>query len=655
MVDLYRVPLKTLLMRAFHELKREDKIFDLPRDKFWRPDPARDTAVEFQGRPAGTPLGPASGPQSQLVPNVVLSWLGGSRIIELKTVQVKDDLVIPRPCIDARTVGFNVEWSQELRVEDSLREYVAAHMMLEILRQEDVLGLGDPARAGAVQLDVSLGYDLAGIRSEKITGFLENLKDCSKILDELRPEIPDFLAKYRDWPFETRIVHNITLSTFHGCPAGEIESIVRYLLVERGIDMVVKMNPTLLGRRRVGEILHDRLGYGDIRLHEVAYERDISFDGAVAMMRRLREAAAAHGRRVGVKFSNTLEVMNDAKDFFSRDEVMYLSGQPLHVITLALAGSWREAVGDEFPISFSAGVDHKNFAGLVRCGFAPITTCTDLLRPGGYGRLVKYMDALTEAMAAAGASNVREFVLAGRGSDLVSAKVENVKQLVAETLENPRFRAEKNAKKPNRIASHLVIFDCVSCDKCIPVCPNDANFYYEVGPVDVEYSDWVVTGGRLVEAPGGRLRVEQSHQIANFADFCNECGNCDTFCPEYGGPFVEKPSFFRTEETWRRHRDHDGFHVGRDGSVDRILGRIQGAEHELVVDRGRGVATYDDGRGRVEVDLAAGRPTALERGVDGHRIRMRYYFLLQTLLAGVLGAGKVHYVNAAYLREGEVG
>ena len=44
--------------------------------------------------------------------------------MELKTVQVLDELQIPRPCIDMQTVGYNVEWSQELRVEQSLHEYV---------------------------------------------------------------------------------------------------------------------------------------------------------------------------------------------------------------------------------------------------------------------------------------------------------------------------------------------------------------------------------------------------------------------------------------------------------------------------------------------------------------------------------------------------
>ena len=65
--------------------------------------------------------------------NVVLSWLAGSRILELKTVQINDRLTIPRPCIDATNVGYNVEWSQELRLAESLSEYVAGSMLVDML------------------------------------------------------------------------------------------------------------------------------------------------------------------------------------------------------------------------------------------------------------------------------------------------------------------------------------------------------------------------------------------------------------------------------------------------------------------------------------------------------------------------------------------
>ena len=91
-----------------------------------------------------------------------------------------------------------------------------------------------------------------------------------------------------------------------------------------------------------------------------------------------------------MKFSNTLVVRNHRAFFPSSEAVMYLSGAPLHVITLNLVDRWRRA-RPEVPISFSAGVDGQNFPDCVALGFTPITTCTDLLRPGGYGRLPAYL------------------------------------------------------------------------------------------------------------------------------------------------------------------------------------------------------------------------------------------------------------------------
>ena len=63
--------------------------------------------------------------------------------MELKTVQVLDELQIPRPCIDMQTVGYNVEWSQELRVEQSLHEYVNVSMLIQIQQTSGKLTLAN--------------------------------------------------------------------------------------------------------------------------------------------------------------------------------------------------------------------------------------------------------------------------------------------------------------------------------------------------------------------------------------------------------------------------------------------------------------------------------------------------------------------------------
>ena len=76
--------------------------------------------------------------------------------------------------------------------------------------------------------------------------------------------------------------------------------------------------------------------------------------------------------------------------------------------------------------------------------------------------------------------------------------------ILAHLAENdPRYRSPANKKYPNRVQSHLVTFDCLTCDKCIPVCPNDANFIYPSAPERHEYPVFVVEGGIAVPRPGG--------------------------------------------------------------------------------------------------------------------------------------------------------
>src|SRR5262245_7410715 len=122
MVDLFCTPFVDLIQRMRLEFQNQQSIFDLPARKWFIPaaEPTSsaaaspDLSVKFHDRVAGNASGPASGPQTQMAQNLVLSWLGGGRIMELKTVQVNDELKISRPCIDAANVGYNVEWSQEL-------------------------------------------------------------------------------------------------------------------------------------------------------------------------------------------------------------------------------------------------------------------------------------------------------------------------------------------------------------------------------------------------------------------------------------------------------------------------------------------------------------------------------------------------------------
>jgi putative selenate reductase len=124
-----------------------------------------------------------------------------------------------------------------------------------------------------------------------------------------------------------RICASVTLSTMHGCPPKEIESICTYLLREKKLDTLVKLNPTLLGYERVREIL-ERLGYGYIELHKEGFNKDLQYTDAVPMLGRLLEAGKQVGRHFGVKLSNTLAAANN-RGVLPGGE-MYMSGRALN-------------------------------------------------------------------------------------------------------------------------------------------------------------------------------------------------------------------------------------------------------------------------------------------------------------------------------------
>src|SRR5207302_444721 len=114
MAELVPANFADLVTRLYVEPKVDDALFELPRKKWFSPDlSGPDLSVQFHDQRAGNASGPAAGPHTQMAQNILLSYLGGGRIMELKTVQVNDRLEIGRPCIDITNIGYNIEWSQE--------------------------------------------------------------------------------------------------------------------------------------------------------------------------------------------------------------------------------------------------------------------------------------------------------------------------------------------------------------------------------------------------------------------------------------------------------------------------------------------------------------------------------------------------------------
>ena len=597
------LPLSTLLGRIEHEWATRKKIFDLPNARIWKPDPEVDLGFEFLGRPCATPIGPAAGPHSQLAENIVLAWLGGSRLFELKTVQILDDLVINRPCIDMQTIGYNIEWSQELSVPQSLTEYVKASMLLEILRQWEPLSDFVGPDPGPHVFDMSVGYDLAGISSEKVASFIRGLKDAGEEIDRLRselrsPHVSSEWTRFADHDFTTAIADTLTLSTFHGCPPDEIEAITKHLIDEHELDVIVKLNPTLLGYETVAGIVNDELGYTDVSVKESAFADDLQFDRGIELIGELNRYAKDRGRRFGIKLTNTLVVDNEKG--WMPDDTMYLSGPPLHVLAMTLLdtldralpgqldlpgnrvahdlGSTTEPLDGQAPdimVSFSAGITKENLADSVAAGVNPATVCSDLLKPGGYGRLVPMLKALTAEVRESGHRDLEAFRAArhadAQAAGFPSAAAEHVASIRGPGIEP--YHRSGNEKLPRSVDHDLEMFGCVACNFCVTVCPNDAFF--------------------AVKSP--QEHIDGRNQYLLLTELCNECGNCMTFCPEEGDPAQIKPRLYVDADLFAG-RSGQGFLLDDEGRV--VDHRLDGAvldDDENAVELVAELLAADDG------------------------------------------------------------
>lgn len=690
MPDLVPYPFAPLVEHMFDGLERDDAIFHLPAKKFVGGDSETDLSVDFQGRRVSSPLGPAAGPQSQMAQNLVLSWLGGCRIMELKTVQIHDELHIPRPCIDVRTVGLNAEWSQELKLEETLDEYVKGAMLIEMLRASSHEALALAPGFDRMVYDMSVGYDLYGIRRHRVLAFIRNMLDASEHVERFRGELSGRWKHLRELDYPTRLSDTVTLSTFHGCPPDEIQKILEFLMREVGIQTIAKFNPMLLGPVKARSLLHDVLGYTDLVMPDSAFERDTTWEQAVEMVEELDETARELGLGFGVKFSNTMIVHNTRGFLAPGVDEVYLSGQPLHVMAMHLVRRFRRTFGDRFPISFAAGIDARNFPDAAALGLVPITVSTDLLRKGGYGRLSSYYRQLQSRMRAVSATSLDEFVIraydngeAGlgelgldaddpslakcraalaAGDDLRAAagdelfdrwlsavKILNTETYVERVTADPRYGHAKMSRQPRKIGSHLELFDCVTCDICVPVCPNDANFTLgsdqrEIEVVKVEPGDegWTWTRSEP-------LQLVERHQIGNFFDFCNDCGNCDVFCPEDGGPYVMKPRFFGHEDVWRQSRHLDGFYMELSEASDRVLGRFGGREYALEVREGSCVFSSAD----FEVRFDRADPEGSFEGTAKKTVDLTYCNIMDYFRRAILESPEINYVATLARAHGE--
>ena len=397
MSDIMRpIPFGNLMNRALEEYRTSGSLFGVS-------DPVRHSngqALPIFGERIEAPFGPAAGPNTQLAQNIIAAYAAGARFFELKTVQVMDGpelaACIQKPCITAADECYNCEWSTELYVPQAFAEYVKAWVACKLLAKE--FGLGDP---DAFVFNMSVGYDLKGIRSEKINAFIDGMIEA-KDTDAFRECIAwarENLGRFRnvDAAFvegiSSRISRSITESTLHGCPPDEIERIATYLMTEKHLNTYIKLNPTLLGYAYARERL-DSLGFDYVCFDDRHFREDLQWNDAVPMLERLTALAKEKGLEFGVKLTNTFPV--DVTRGELPSEEMYMAGRALFPLTIHLAARISEAFGGQLRISYSGGADIRNAAALFGAGIWPITMATTILKPGGYRRMIQIAESLAE-------------------------------------------------------------------------------------------------------------------------------------------------------------------------------------------------------------------------------------------------------------------
>ena len=379
---MYPIPFKSLMNWIVTEYAREGEIFGVHTPYY-----ATGKTLPIFGERIETPFGPAAGPNSQLAQNIIAAYMAGARFFEVKTVQKMDGAelaaCVPRPCILAADEGYNQEWSTELEVPQARDEYIKAWCALKVLSK--VYGFGDP---DGFVFNMSVGYDLEGIKGEKVNTYIDNMmdasetkqfKECLEVLTELFPAEKDYIAS-----ISPRVSRSVTVSTLHGCPPQEIERIASYLLTEKHLHTFVKCNPTILGYKTARTIL-DSMGYDYIVFDEHHFNEDLQWVDAVPMFERLQALADSKDLEFGLKLSNTFPVDTTRNELPGTE--MYMSGRSLFPLTIEMCNRISRQFNGKMRISFAGGAEFFNCDKLFAAGIWPITVATTILKPGGYNRL----------------------------------------------------------------------------------------------------------------------------------------------------------------------------------------------------------------------------------------------------------------------------
>lgn len=112
--------------------------------------------------------------------------------------------------------------------------------------------------------------------------------------------------------------------------------------------------------------------------------------------------------------------------------------------------------------------------------------------------------------------------------------------------------AELGAKDFLKIEASRCVECSYLCNKCVEVCPNRANVALDMRESGI---------------------FEDPFQILHLDAYCNECGNCATFCPHSGGPYLKKFTLFSRMDDFK-NSENSGFLADGEKLTIRYAGNI---------------------------------------------------------------------------------
>lgn len=465
---MYPFKLEQLLKIILHEYKNNSTIFGIPEEIFYKPWIYYYFDTKISDLTLHNPIGLSAGPHTQLAQNIVAGWLCGARYFELKTIQGEELTSIRKPSIYIPYEGYNCEWSQELSIKDAYDQYLNAWILIHILNDFLYIKKGKEVKPGTV-FSMSLGYTLDHIRSDEVNWFIGKMTDCRIELNEKINSIAGIYPQVRNIEIPHVISNIVTLTPKIGCSPREVGYMVKYLMTEKKLHIVLKFNPTLLGLKSVKAIINKDRGF-DVTPEESAFKNDLTYSDVVDLIPQLRDYAAEMNLNLFFKIANTLECKNPSKVFPVNNERIFLSGYALYPIAVNIAANLQDRFDGELDLFFSGGADYNNVPDLIRCGFKIITVSTDLLKPGGYGRLAQYFERLSMEFAIVGAMNIYQFIMKTSViNNYNQAQLKNLKEYALETLNDEAYKKNVLRSYNIKTSRKLTPWDCIAAP-CISEC-----------------------------------------------------------------------------------------------------------------------------------------------------------------------------------------